>query len=77
MSVEWEPKGPGYVYVMLADYLQSRIESGDLPKGARLPGEQELAEEYQVAIGTARKATALLRERGLVETFPSKGTYVL
>jgi len=36
-----------------------------------------LAEEYGVALGTMRHALADLRSRGLVETLPAKGTYVL
>jgi DNA-binding GntR family transcriptional regulator len=68
--------GPGYVYVKMADHITARINSGDLTPGARLPAERDLAEEYEVSLGTARRATAELRERGLVITIPVKGTYV-
>ncbi|MFI1970356.1 GntR family transcriptional regulator [Streptomyces cinnamoneus] len=47
-----------------------------LVQGARLPGERDLAEEYGVAIGTARRAIQELRERGLLITLPAKGTFV-
>lgn len=33
--------------------------------------------QYGVASGTARRAVAELRERGLVATLPNKGTYVV
>lgn len=68
---------PQYRYVEIADDVQARITSGALPIGARLPGEQDLADEYRVATHTARRAVRVLRERGLVATLPSKGTYVV
>ena len=34
-------------------------------------------DEYDIGRGTARKAIALFRERGLVETEPHRGTFVV
>lgn len=68
--------GPGYVYLRVADHIAARIDAGDLSPGARLPGERELAEEYGVALGTARRAIQELRDRHRVVTLPAKGTYV-
>jgi GntR family transcriptional regulator len=75
----WDPDagGPAYVYMRVADHIAARISAGDLPADARLPGERELAAEYGVAIGTARRAVLELRERGLAVTLPGKGTYVV
>jgi GntR family transcriptional regulator len=67
---------PDYLYVKLADYLSHRIEDGTLPTGAMLPNERSLAMELRVSVGTVRRATRLLRQRGLVVTMPSLGTYV-
>jgi DNA-binding GntR family transcriptional regulator len=67
---------PGYVYVKLADHIAARVAAGDLAVGARLPGERDLADEYGVALGTARRAMRELRDRGLVRTLPGKGTYI-
>lgn len=67
---------PGYVYMRVADHVAARIDAGELQRGARLPGERELAEEYGVALGTARRALVELRERRLVVTLPGKGTFV-
>jgi len=74
----WDPDagGPAYVYARMADHIAARIEAGELAPGSRLPGERELAAEYQVALGTARRAVEELRERGLVVTLPAKGTFV-
>jgi DNA-binding GntR family transcriptional regulator len=67
---------PGYLYVKIADHLAARISAGELAPGYRLPSERDLADSYQVAIGTARQALDELRRRGLVVTLPAKGTYV-
>lgn len=75
--------GPGMIdpqaarppYRQLAAILRAKIRAGEIT--ARLPGERALADEYGVALGTVRKAIAVLRdEEGLVETTPGWGTYV-
>ncbi|MEU6278740.1 winged helix-turn-helix domain-containing protein [Streptomyces sp. NPDC047028] len=71
-----DPNQIAYVYMQVADHIAARINSGELRPGARLPGERDLAEEYGVAHLTARRATRELRERGLVITLPSKGSFV-
>lgn len=71
-----DPSSPVYVYVQVADDIQSRIEHGQLQPGARLPGERDLAEQYQVAYGSARRAIQELRDRGLAITVPNKGTFI-
>jgi GntR family transcriptional regulator len=74
---EFEPgETPGYIYERMAAHLAARIEEGDLPANRPLPAERRLADEYGVSLGTARRATELLRERGLVVTLRSKGTFV-
>ncbi|WP_079173383.1 winged helix-turn-helix domain-containing protein [Streptomyces monashensis] len=71
-----DPNEIAYVYMQVANHIAARIKSGELRPGARLPGERDLAAEYGVAHLTARRATRELRERGLVVTLPSKGTFV-
>lgn len=67
---------PGYVYMAVADHLAARIAANEFPPPGLLPGERALAEEYGVALGTMRRATEVLRDRGLVVTLPGKGTFV-
>ena len=50
---------------------------GELELNEPLPAELELAREYGVSLGTARAATAVLREHGVVFTLPCKGTFVV
>lgn len=75
---EFDPDAgePGYIYMKMADHIAARIDSGELPPGTRLSAERDLAAEYGVALGTARRATEELRDRGLVTTIPVKGTFV-
>lgn len=68
--------GIDYLYVAMADHIAARIDAGELPPNTRLPAERDLADEYGVSLGTARRATKELRERGLVVTVPVKGTFV-
>ena len=55
--------------------LRARIDSGELGPGDRVPSITTLAQEYQVALTTVRKAMDLLKEDGLVITSPM-GTFV-
>lgn len=71
------PDSPIYVYVQVAADIQARIKSGQLQAGARLPGERELADQYRIAYGTARRVIQELRDRGLAQTVPSKGTFIV
>jgi GntR family transcriptional regulator len=66
-----------YVWEQVAEAIAADIASGRLPQGARLPGVPDLAGQYGVAPGTARRAVRELRERGLVVTLPNKGTFVV
>ncbi|MFF9853760.1 GntR family transcriptional regulator [Streptomyces litmocidini] len=74
---EFNPQGPQLVYVAVADHIAARIAAGELPAGARLPAERDLAKEYGVAYLTVRRAAGVLRERGLILTVHGKGTFVV
>jgi len=65
------------MYRQIADDLQWRIEAGQLGYGDQLPTEIELREEYQASRNTVRDAVKWLIGRGLVETRPGQGTFVV
>ena len=71
-----DPAAPKLVYAQVADHVTARIASGELAPGAKLPAERDLAVEYGVSYDTIRRATALLRDRGLIITIVGRGTYV-
>ncbi len=54
-------------YAQIEARLAALIESGELPPGARVPSERELAAGVGVSRATARAALAGLAQRGLVE----------
>lgn len=66
-----------YRYELMADHLEERIKRGDLPPNTALPNERDLCVQYDVSLGTGRKVVRELRERGLVVTVRSKGTFVV
>ncbi|WP_353850220.1 winged helix-turn-helix domain-containing protein [Streptomyces phaeoluteigriseus] len=55
--------------------MRARITSGELPPRT-LVSEVQLEAEFGVARGTVRKATAALREDGLLITTPGMGSFV-
>lgn len=63
-------------YVRVAEDIAARIASGELAAGARLRSERDLAEHYGVSYGTVRRATGVLRDRGLIVTIHGRGTFV-
>jgi GntR family transcriptional regulator len=69
------------MYRLIADDLRRQIESGQLAPGAQLISEVELREEYgqdgRASRNTVRDAIKLLVARGLVETRPGQGTFVV
>ncbi len=64
------------IWPQVAAAIERDIASGALAPGSRLPTEDELASQYGVARNTVRRAVEDLRDRGLVETFHGRGTYV-
>jgi GntR family transcriptional regulator len=65
------------LYVQVATMLRDQIIDGQLPLGAMLPSENQMVAEFEVSRETGRRAIAILRAEGLVETKKSRGTYVV
>lgn len=63
-------------YLQIADHIRDQIVRGELPPGAEVPSEREIAEEWQVSRPTATRALAALRAEGLVEARQGSGTFV-
>ena len=65
------------MYRQIAEDLRLRIEAGELPRAAQLPTEMELRKQYDASRNTVRDAIKWLITRGLVETRPGQGTFVV
>ncbi len=63
-------------YALVAQGLRGRILSSEWAGGIALPAEQELARQYEVALGTMRQALQLLVQEGLIERVHGRGTFV-
>ena len=68
---------PEPIYRSIAEDLRRQIEAGDLRPGQQLPTEIELREHYNASRNTIRDAIKLLVTRGLIETRPGQGTFVV
>jgi DNA-binding GntR family transcriptional regulator len=68
---------PDPMYRQIAEDLRQKIESGELGHGDQLPTELELRERYEASRNTVRDAVKWLTTRGLVETRPGQGTFVV
>lgn len=66
--------GPLYKGVQRA--LMEQLASGDLKPGQLIPSERQLATEFNVSIGTLRKAIDELVENRILIRQQGKGTYV-
>jgi GntR family transcriptional regulator len=64
-------------YRSIADDLEQKIEAGSVGPGAQLPTEPELMQQYGASRNTVRDAVRWLISRGLVQTVPGKGTFVI
>lgn len=56
--------------------IEARIMSGEWPPGSRVPGDTELAEQYNCARMTANKALTALAHAGLIERRRRAGSFV-
>jgi DNA-binding GntR family transcriptional regulator len=65
-----------YKWRVVADDIEHRIKSGELPFGTQLRVRGGLADQHDVGEGTMRKAIDELAERKLVTKLPGSGTYV-
>lgn len=65
------------LYQAVAKQIRTAIESGEYPVGARLPGERELAERFNVSRVTIREAEIALEALGWISIRTGSGVYVL
>lgn len=60
---------------VLAD-LERRLLAGEFGVGSKLPSERILGDQYGVSRPVVREALSGLVERGFIEIFPGRGSYV-
>lgn len=64
------------LYLQIADAFLRDIAEGRLRVGDKLPTEDQLMRQYAVSRITVRQALDVLRQQGLLERFPRRGSFV-
>jgi GntR family transcriptional repressor for pyruvate dehydrogenase complex len=64
------------LYEQIVQQVEDSILKGVLKPGDQLPPERELAEQFGVSRTAVREAVKALREKGLVEAYPGRGTFI-
>ena len=64
------------LYEQIVQQIEQRIVAGELKVGDQLPSERELADQFAVSRTAVREAIKALREKGLVEIYVGRGTFI-
>ena len=82
MEIAIDVTSPVHPYVQVANELRDRITSGtytdvfpslwDIVNETRFPGEPD----RRISYNTARRAVKILRDEGLLEAVPGRGTFI-
>lgn len=64
------------LYYKLTQILRDRIITGEYPRGAKIPTEPMLCEEFGMSRVTVRQAVEILENKGFVERQQGRGTFV-
>ena len=72
MKINVSPK-----YLLISKEIISRIETGELHAGDKVPSENELIKSYKVSNTTARKSLLEIELNGWAARIKGKGTFVL
>jgi GntR family transcriptional regulator, transcriptional repressor for pyruvate dehydrogenase complex len=64
------------LYEQIVQQIEESILKGDLKAGDQLPAERELAQRFGVSRTAVREAVKALREKGLVEAYSGRGTFI-
>jgi GntR family transcriptional repressor for pyruvate dehydrogenase complex len=64
------------LYEQIVQQVEESILKGQLKPGDQLPAERDLAQRFGVSRTAVREAVKALREKGLVEAYTGRGTFV-
>jgi GntR family transcriptional regulator, transcriptional repressor for pyruvate dehydrogenase complex len=64
------------LYEQIVEQIEESILKGGLKPGDQLPAEREMAQRFGVSRTAVREAVRALREKGLVEAYSGRGTFV-
>src|SRR6202521_5940418 len=64
------------LFEQIVQQVEDAILKGQLKPGDQLPAERDLAHSFGVSRTAVREAVKTLREKGLVEAYSGRGTFV-
>ena len=64
------------LYEQIVKQIEESILKGELKPGDQLPAERDLAQQFGVSRTAVREAVKTLREKGLVESYSGRGTFI-
>jgi GntR family transcriptional regulator, transcriptional repressor for pyruvate dehydrogenase complex len=64
------------LYEQIVEQIEDSIREGRMNPGDQLPSERELAQQFGVSRTAVREAVKTLSEKGLVESYSGRGTFV-
>ncbi len=64
------------LYEQIVQQIEESILKGELSEGSQLPAERDLAKQFGVSRTAVREAIKALQEKGLVDAFPGRGTFI-
>src|SRR5215472_14907297 len=64
------------LFEQIVQQVEESILKGQLKPGDQLPAERDLAQRFGVSRTAVREAVKALREKGLVEAYSGRGTFV-
>jgi GntR family transcriptional repressor for pyruvate dehydrogenase complex len=64
------------LFELIVQQVEDSITKGQLKPGDQLPAERDLAQRFGVSRTAVREAVKTLREKGLVEAYSGRGTFV-
>lgn len=76
LSASYKAIQSSRLYEQIVQQIEDSIMKGDLKTGDQLPAERELADQFGVSRTAVREAVKALREKGLVEPYTGRGTFI-
>jgi len=65
-----------FLYKKIYDDIKKKVNENIYTEGTKLPSDEELTDKYGVSVITIKKALNMLRDEGLLQRIPGKGTFV-
>ncbi len=64
------------LYLQLVEVVKQRVISSNWQQGMKIPSENELAKEFNLSVGTVKKALGVLGQEGILFRRQGQGTFI-